>query len=164
MIPEAQRYQQLFADLRPAIKFVQVEVQRALDETDPGLYVCTLVSAFRTFDEQRVNYAKGRVQLDTGAWRTVDPKLIVTQSLPGQSAHNVVANDGSPCSLAGDLAILVKATGHYLPDKHLAWALIPACAHRAPIELEAGAFWGDWPHIQLAGWKKRAPLGRLLLG
>lgn len=165
MKTEAQRYQEIDQSMREAIRFVQVEVQRVLDETDPGVYVCKLVSAGRRYEDQLEIWKAGRSQDANGTWFVVDESKVKTRAKPGHSAHNVTKADGVTLnSFAADLAILWKESGKYISDKHIAWSLIPAMAYRAPVELVGGAFFSDlrdWGHLELSGWKDLTINGRL---
>jgi hypothetical protein len=74
-----------------------------------------IVHGFRSMPEQMALYQKGRMYDATlKQWFEKDPKLVVTRSLPGLSAHNVItAVRADPASMAVDL-IPLDAAGN--PD------------------------------------------------
>ena len=64
---------------------------------DAGLDV-RITCAYRSFDEQRATFAKGRAfDAGSGAWTVADPRKVVTRAMPGRSWHNYrLAFDAAP--------------------------------------------------------------------
>lgn len=46
------------------------------------------IEGLRTIAQQWINWGKGRVQTDSGAWLITDPKAVVTHAMPGLSLHH----------------------------------------------------------------------------
>lgn len=117
-----------------------------------------VVYSFRSMDEQALLYQKGRtLNRESGLWEVSDAGLVVTQALPGTSAHNVVAADGSPASMALDV-IPVHLDG--TPDWNVGdtfWTLLYAMAWRYgfdPLGDPLGAYLkGDKGHLEEPNWK-----------
>jgi hypothetical protein len=93
-----ERLDGLAAFLRfPALKLIelcQVKLGRTL----------LVVHCWRSMQEQSALYQKGRAyDRAQGIWLIADPGLVVTNALPGRTAHTVVTTDGAPASLALDV-------------------------------------------------------------
>lgn len=92
----------------PALELIQ-RCQRKLGRT------LLVVSGWRAVQEQMLNYQKGRVFIrETGEWEIADKALVVTNSKPGLSAHNVITLAGARASMALDVIPL-------LPDGQPEW-------------------------------------------
>ncbi len=86
---------------QPALELIQ-RCQRKLGRT------LLVVSGWRSIHEQMLNYQKGRMFVrETGEWEIADKTLVVTNSKPGLSAHNVITLAGAPASMALDVIPLL---------------------------------------------------------
>ncbi|MEL6183372.1 MAG: hypothetical protein AAFU79_02025 [Myxococcota bacterium] len=144
--------------------------QELLDERHPYQFDARIMETHRAPERQWQLFRKGR-RLVKGKWHRVG--RTVTNARPHQSAHCVTMEDGTPAAMAADFWVVCKVpitwrgkhaqAGHILPDGHAAWACIPAAAWIAGGEqVRIGAAFGtiqDWPHVELADWRKRAPRG-----
>lgn len=166
---DKQKIQQLAECMREGARNVLVEAQRLLDETDPGKYEVRVHSTWRSPEVQLARYMEGRARTRDGTIFVYDQKQVVTNAVPAASAHCIVASDGvTPASMALDLWILDREQGALLPNRHLAWSVIPFAAYRSPVDLVSGAFFrsipgGDWPHLEHPLWQDRTTHGRLLV-
>lgn len=85
---------------RPVLRLIELCEQKLKKK----LFV---VYGFRTVQEQMLIYQKGRTWDPANAvWVETDPKAVVTRSLPGLSAHNVVTTAGKPAAMGVDLVPL----------------------------------------------------------
>jgi peptidoglycan LD-endopeptidase CwlK len=107
------------------------------------LITCT----YRSYGEQGALYAQGRSR----------PGLIVTNAMPGESAHNRVIG-GRAAALAFDVVpILAGKPIWSLEGRNIdLWKHIGETGER--LGLEWGGRWigraADFPHFQLRDWKK----------
>lgn len=63
-----------------------------------------LVWGFRSVQEQLLIYQKGRTfDRENAVWVVTDKEAVVTNSLPGLSAHNVVTVEGKPAAMGVDV-------------------------------------------------------------
>lgn len=63
-----------------------------------------IVWAFRSVQEQMLIYQKGRAyNRELNLWEVSEPTAVVTNSLPGRSAHNVVTLSGGRAALGVDV-------------------------------------------------------------
>lgn len=136
------------SQLHPALAPHVRTILQALQDTGKKLnFECKIVHSYRSPELQNQLYEKGRTK----------PGKIVTYARAEGSAH-CVSLKGAPASCAVDFALLRDK--RYLPDDHLAWALIGGiAASTAAEELVWGGFWfkpRDLGHIELKGWKKYA--------
>jgi hypothetical protein len=70
-----------------------------------------IVYGWRSVQEQALLYQKGRsINRETNEWEVSDALLVVTNSKPGTTAHNVITIKGEAASMAVDL-IPIKADG-----------------------------------------------------
>ena len=121
-------------------------------------YKLLVVRTWSSHAEQMELYKKGRMLAPDGRWIVENEKLIVTKSLPGQSAHNVVtAGTSFPAAMAVDLIPLntdgtaLWGIGDDFWDKlyKLSWR----CG-LDPLGDEVGAFLPfDKGHFEEPAWK-----------
>ena len=63
-----------------------------------------VVHGARSMQEQALLYQIGRaMNRETGEWEVTDADVVVTNSKPGQTAHNVITRDGHTASVALDV-------------------------------------------------------------
>lgn len=108
----------------------------------------------RTADEQLHLWMQGR-QLDKGVWRIVQPKLVVTKAMPGESAHNYGAAFDI-CFTGADPYLHAHDIEHGAPDP--LWGILGALGTKLGLDwggpLGVGdRFAWDRPHFQRADWK-----------
>lgn len=116
-----------------------------------------IVHSYREPALQEKLFNKGR-EWNGKEFLVTDHRKVVTNARAHQSPH-CARKDGKPASCAVDFALL--RDGKYLPDDHLAWALIGGiAASNAPEgKLEWGGFWTrprDLGHLELRDWRKYA--------
>lgn len=132
----------LLDDLHPDL---QAKCHQFLDACSREGIDILVTCTYRSNEEQRLLYAQGRTA----------PGKIVTNALPGKSAHNHVNPNGSPCSMAFDVVPMV----HGKPDWNTHDPQDLALWNRVgEIGKSFGLEWaGDWktfkefPHFQLPG-------------
>ena len=117
-----------------------------------------IVHGFRSMQEQMLIYQKGRVfNRENGSWEVADAKLIVTKSLPGSSAHNVVTTVGKPASMAVDVIPLLAngqpewdVNGHFWEQLYdIGWDV-----GLDPLGDPIGSYLaGDMGHFEEPAWK-----------
>lgn len=116
-----------------------------------------IVHGYRSLQEQLLIYQKGRAyNRELNLWEVADKKSVVTNSLPGRSAHNVVTVAGVPASMAVDV-IPLKAdgqpewdvNGHFWEQLYdLAWDV-----GLDPMGDPIGSYLaGDMGHFEEPGW------------
>lgn len=77
-----------------------------------------VVWAFRSVHEQMLIYQKGRTyDRENAAWMVTDQSAVVTNSLPGTSAHNVVTTAGGRAAMGVDV-IPLRSDGSADWDVH----------------------------------------------
>lgn len=146
---------------QPALELIQ-RCQRKLGRT------LLVVSGWRSVNEQMLNYQKGRIFVrETGEWEIADKTLVVTNSKPGLSAHNVITHAGAPAALALDVIPLLpngqadwNVSLDFFDDLYeIAWKV-----GLDPLGDAIGAFLeGDRGHFEEPAWKlKIDALGMLL--
>jgi hypothetical protein len=135
----------------PAMELIQ-RCQRKLGRT------LLVVSGWRAVQEQMLNYQKGRMFVrETGEWEIADKALVVTNSKPGMSAHNVITLAGAAAAMALDVIPLL-ATGQpeWNPDLRF-WDDLYEIAWKAgldPLGDTVGAYLeGDRGHFEEPSWK-----------
>jgi hypothetical protein len=119
-----------------------------------------IVSGWRSVQEQRLNYQKGRaMNRETNDWDVIDAALVVTHAPPGLSAHNIVTVAGLPAALAFD-CIPLREDGQ--PDWTVSmkfWhALYPIAwlCGLDPLGDAIGAHLaGDLGHFEEPGWREK---------
>jgi hypothetical protein len=117
-----------------------------------------VVSGFRTVQEQMLIFQKGRTWDPANAlWVETEPQAVVTRSLPGLSAHNVVTTEGKPASMGVDL-IPFDVAGQ--PDWHVSadfWDQLYELAWKVgldPLGDPTGSYLkGDLGHFEEPAWK-----------
>lgn len=63
-----------------------------------------VVYAFRSVQEQMLIYQKGRTyNRELNLWEVSEPKAVITNALPGRSAHNVVTHSGGRAAMGVDV-------------------------------------------------------------
>lgn len=136
---------------QPALELIQ-RCQRKLGRT------LLVVSGWRSSHEQMLNYQKGRVLVrETGEWEVADKALVVTNSKPGLSAHNVITLAGAPAAMALDV-IPIFPTGQpeWEPELRF-WDDLYELAWKVgldPLGDTVGAFLkGDLGHFEEPSWK-----------
>lgn len=135
----------------PALELIQ-RCQRKLGRT------LLVVSGWRSSHEQMLNYQKGRMFVrETGEWEVADKTLVVTNSKPGLSAHNVITLAGAPASMALDVIPLL-ANGQAEWNVSLDfWDALYEIAWKVgldPLGDIIGAFLkGDLGHFEEPAWK-----------
>lgn len=124
----------------------------------------TLVTAgARTWDEQMIEWAKGRHKLPNGSWEVVDRREVSTDALPLKAPH---------CRKAAyDMWLLFgrRGEGHWrlatmdpkdgwtsaeVEQQIILWAALVRIG--TDLGMECGAHWPklkDWPHFQRPDWK-----------
>ena len=90
--------------------FLRTPAQRLVESCDTKLHRSLLVvSGWRSVAEQLLNYQKGRTwNPATSEWEITDKAKVVTRSIPGHSAHNVISKTGQPASMALDVIPLLE--------------------------------------------------------
>lgn len=136
---------------RPALKLIELCAQK-LSRT------LLVVYGWRSVQEQSLLYQQGRTY-DRGndVWLISDPTKVVTNALPGTTAHTVITKDGKPASLAVDL-IPLDETGQ--PDwgvDHLFWDRLYEWSWKCGLDplgdpIGAYAAW-DKGHFEEPNWK-----------
>lgn len=117
-----------------------------------------LVSGFRSIQEQMLIYQKGRT-FDPGnaVWVVTEPRLIVTRSLPGLSAHNVITTAGKPASMAVDVVPFDAAGGLDWDIDMDFWDDLYEVAWKVgldPLGDQVGSYLkGDLGHFEEPAWK-----------
>lgn len=123
----------LHSDLQVlAAQFKTLCLQQDLDI----LIICT----YRDNKEQDALYEQGRSI----------PGEIVTMARGGQSPHNVVNPDGSPCAKAFDAVPIINGKIDW-SGRGDDWKKMLAIAKQ--LGLDCGVGWGDTDHFQLRNWK-----------
>lgn len=147
----------LITDLDPRL---QPFVPRLIADAGSAGYRVFVDCTYRSSAEQLIEWQKGR---DTHN-NIIDLHSVVTYAMPGQSAHECTLADGTPASLAFDIALYASAGGFALDWKagDLAWKTVQQIG-RSYLDdagnpaLELGADWPrpktDGPHFELANWK-----------
>lgn len=117
-----------------------------------------VVHGFRSMQEQLLIYQKGRTyNREAQVWEVTDAKAVVTKSLPGSSAHNVVTTVGQPASMAVDVIPLLPdgqpewtVNGHFWEQLYdIAWDL-----GLDPLGDPIGSYLaGDMGHFEEPAWK-----------
>lgn len=84
---------------------IQAPVMKLVELCDAKLKRKLLIThGFRSMQEQMLIYQKGRVfNRESQIWEVADRSLVVSNSKPGLSAHNVVTKAGKPASMAVDV-------------------------------------------------------------
>ena len=127
-----------------------------------------VVSGWRAVQEQMLNYQKGRAYIrETGEWEIIDKALVVTNSKPGTSAHNVITLKGGRAAMALDVIPLLP---NGQPDWNVGmdfWDALYEIAWKVgldPLGDVTGAYLkGDLGHFEEPAWKiKLAGLGCML--
>lgn len=154
-----ERLQQLAVFLQEPAKEYLKKVQLDLNVS---LFV---VFTWRSAIEQRQLFSGGReYEQESGIWRVVDKKKVVTNADAGTSAHNVVTEDSQPASVAMDI-IPMSPDGVLLWNtKRDTWQKVWDLAWDFgfdPLGDTVGAYYeGDLGHLEEPGWKvKLAGLG-----
>lgn len=117
-------------DLHPALEIIAREFETQCENAGcPVLIYCT----YRSEDEQAALYAQGRLPLSkVNTLRALaglkplgwgENGKIVTRAKPGQSAHNHMADDGTPEALAFDCCPSDGGKPSW-DDKDPAWGVI----------------------------------------
>ena len=71
-----------------------------------------VVRGWSSAQDQLALYKKGRIyDAASGLWLVTDSLSLVTNSLPGLSAHNVITKDGQAYAMAVDLIPLIEGSG-----------------------------------------------------
>lgn len=124
-----EKIEQLRELVRPLARAHFEKVSLFLKAYFPGI-TCTITETLRSSEDQAKRFASG-----------------VSKAKPGQSAHEY--------GLAWDICLIKD--GKILPDKHLAWHLIPAAAGIiASSRLVCGADFSsirDMPHTEYREWR-----------
>ena len=137
----------------------------AQDDLHGSRFECHIFEGHRRVGRQWKLYRKGRRQQPDGSWRKVG--RTVTNAMPHQSPHCVYTPELKPAALACDFWIIDTKTRRLAPDAHPVWAVVPRAGWEAAGEhIAIGAAFrsirgGDWPHIELATWRRWAPHGKL---
>lgn len=149
--------------------FLRKPAHEFLDRVKSKLGVTLLVvHAYRDARLQMALYQKGReYDREAGTWKIVSRAEMVTNAMPGKSAHNTVDAAGTPASLALDAIPLdAKGTAVWNYSSKL-WEPIYEIAADCGFD-PYGDKWGadmarDPGHFEEPGWKLKAPgLGLLL--
>ena len=139
--------------VRELIRLCDVKLHRTL----------MIVSGWRSVQEQWLNYQKGRMfNRDSGSWEVEDLSIVVTNSIPGRSAHNVISRAGEPASMAVDLVPLKNdGTADWEPGEQFfddLYRLSWQCG-LDPLGDPVGAFLKyDKGHFEEPGWKLKIDL------
>ncbi len=147
---------------QPALELIQ-RCQRKLGRT------LLVVSGWRSVNEQMLNYQKGRVFIrETGEWEIADKTLVVTNSKPGLSAHNVITRAGAPAAMALDvIPLLPNGQPEWEVDPDFWDALYEKVAWKVgldPLGDAIGSYLaGDWGHFEEPAWKLKLDGLNLLL-
>lgn len=173
------KMQEVAPAFRPIVAGILIQGQGLLDSKDPGKYTLRIATSWRSPDTQAALYAKGReYDRATNRWRIVG--RTVTNARPHESAHCVSTGSGQGAALAVDLWVILNRSIEYngksvgkgalLPDAHPAWSVIPCAAYVvAGDRCAIGAAFasirgGDWPHVEVAGWREMVRGGVLIGG
>jgi peptidoglycan L-alanyl-D-glutamate endopeptidase CwlK len=139
----------LICDLHPDM---QELAKRFLQECSDQGVSAFLTCTYRSKEEQDKLYAQGRTEKGP----------LVTNAKGGKSAHNCVLPDGTPASLAFDIAI-------YNHDRSLDWSVKSQNWQKAhaigrKIGFSLGADWKmrDNPHFEFPDWKNKSASFRQL--
>ncbi|MDH5738713.1 MAG: D-alanyl-D-alanine carboxypeptidase family protein [Nitrospira sp.] len=117
-----------------------------------------IVHGYRSSQAQQLLYQKGReFDRETATWMVVDALSVVTNALPGLSAHNVVTREGRPASMAVDV-IPLNTDGSADWDVAMEfWTALFEIAWKVgldPLGDTTGAYLkGDLGHYEEPGWK-----------
>lgn len=116
-----------------------------------------VVTGFRSVKEQLATYAQGRTYDQANrVWLITDPGKVVTNALPGFSAHNVITLDGKPASLAIDVIPLDDAGQPEWQTEQRTWDALYELAWKCgldPLGDLTGAYLkGDAGHLQEPGY------------
>lgn len=145
----------------PALELIQ-RCQRKLGRT------LLVVSGWRSIHEQMLNYQKGRVFVrETGEWEVADKALVVTNSKPGLSAHNVITLAGVAASMALDvIPLLPNGQPEWDVDLDF-WDHLYEIAWKVgldPLGDTVGAFLdGDRGHFEEPAWRMKCDALNLML-
>lgn len=128
-----------------------------------------LVHGFRSSHEQMLLYQKGRnYNREEGIWVVVNKGDVVTNALPGKSAHNVVRKlDGRAAAVGVDVVPFTKDGGVNWAPPDAFWDDLYELSWKVgldPLGDPVGAFvqW-DKGHFEEPGWKlKLDGLGLIL--
>lgn len=141
--------------------FLQDPAKDFLAQARVDLHMTLLVVfVWRSGLEQLRLYAQGReLRRDDGVWDEVDTTKIVTNALPGHSAHNVVTTTGLPASMAMDLIPLLQDGAAAWMTPMSEWSKLWALAWKHgfdPMGDVTGAYlkW-DLGHFEEPGWKQK---------
>ncbi len=147
----------------PALELIQ-RCQRKLGRT------LLVVRGWSSVQEQMLHYQKGRVFVrETGEWEIADKALVVTNSKPGLSAHNVISLAGAPAAMALDvIPLLPNGQAEWDVDLDF-WDALYEIAWRVgldPLGDVIGSYLaGDRGHFEEPAWKlKIEALGMMLPG
>lgn len=90
--------------IQTAAPILQPKLAAFLDRTEKAGYQVLVVRCWDSTQAQWLKFQQGR-ELDraTGVWEVTEPAKVITNALPGQSAHNLVDQAGRPASMAIDI-------------------------------------------------------------
>lgn len=139
--------------------FLQEPARAFLDQAERDLHqLLFVVFTYRSPQQQHHLYSQGReFRRDEGVWVVTNPKLVVTNALPGSTPHNVELPTGEPAAVAIDVV-------PYAPNGSLAWETPMAIWEKLwtlgwkcgldPLGDTVGAYLkGDLGHFEEPGWK-----------
>ncbi|GAB2865844.1 M15 family metallopeptidase domain-containing protein [Hymenobacter ruber] len=149
--------------LHPLLAKVYTEAKAAYIAAHPGGLRPRLGETYRPANVQLAYHAQGRKPLaEINQLRhiaglapigPVEAKRIITQALPGQSAH------GFNPSRAFDVQLL-KPTGEidWTDSAYMQFAAyVKVAAEKLRVAVSQGAYWPkfkDYPHCELVGWQR----------
>lgn len=167
--------------IQTAASILRPKAHDFLDRATKAGYRILVVRTWERTQAQWLKFQQGR-KLDraTGTWEVTDPAKVVTNALPGQTAHNVIDQGGKPAAMGLDIIPIDlqdqplwglpdesvvqleqrwgQATGR---TEQLAWADLYRMASKAGLDAygdEWGAVWTrDKGHLEEPAWELILP-------